>query len=95
MKYQKLEKTVKVKGVGIPTLTATLIERTEKKAFYKRDDNVFEVFFIKTQVIQTMKILEKLLGVLMIMKQHLIDIKNYNRGVNRVFEITNFFKYLI
>jgi hypothetical protein len=34
-------------GVGIPGMTATLIKRTEKKAMYRRWDDVWEVFRIK------------------------------------------------
>ena len=30
-------------GVGIPGMTATLVERTDKKAMYKRWDDVWEV----------------------------------------------------
>jgi len=33
-------------GVGIPDLTAQLIERTQTKAWYKRSDEVWEVFRI-------------------------------------------------
>ena len=58
---QKLEKTVKVYGVGIPKLTAKLIKRTEKKrgidkAIYFRWDGVYEVFKIKIKIEDGMKI---------------------------------------
>jgi len=44
---QKLEKEIKVRGTGIPELTAELMERTEKKAIYHRSDDIWEVFRIK------------------------------------------------
>jgi len=43
---QKLEERVKPRGIGIPGLTAELIERTEKKAIYLRSDGIYEVFKI-------------------------------------------------
>ena len=44
----KLEETItELHGVGIPGLTAKCIERTDKKAIYKRSDNVWEVFRVK------------------------------------------------
>lgn len=48
--YERLPEVVSdLNGVGIPGLTATLVERTDKKAMYKRWDNVWEVFRIKVQ----------------------------------------------
>lgn len=41
-------------GVGIPGMTATLVERTDKKAIYKRWDDVWEVFRIKIVKEKTM-----------------------------------------
>jgi len=42
MKY--LEEIVEIHGTGIPGLTAKLIERTDKKAMYRRSDGKYEVF---------------------------------------------------
>ena len=36
-------------GVGIPGLTAELVERTDKKAMYKRWGDVWEVFRVKIE----------------------------------------------
>jgi hypothetical protein len=41
------EVITELNGVGIPGMTATLVERTDKKAMYKRWDDVYEVFRIK------------------------------------------------
>jgi len=41
-------------GVGIPGMTATLVERTDKKAIYSRWDDVWEVFRIKVCPEKTM-----------------------------------------
>jgi len=46
---QKLDSVVKILGTGIEGLTATLIERTKKKAIYLRSDGYYEVFKIKTK----------------------------------------------
>jgi hypothetical protein len=46
---EKLAKTEKIKGAGIPDLTATLVDRTNKKAWYVRSDGVHEVFKIKIE----------------------------------------------
>ena len=46
-KYERLPKEVAIRGTGIDGLTATLIERTENKAIYKRCDGVYEVFRIR------------------------------------------------
>ena len=45
--YRKLTEVVEISGAGIPQLTATLVKRTDKKAIYKRWDDVWEVFRIK------------------------------------------------
>jgi hypothetical protein len=46
--YEKLpEVMAELNGVSIPGMTATLVERTDKKAMYKRWDDVYEVFRIK------------------------------------------------
>ena len=44
----KLPEEIKLRGVD-ENITARLIKRTDKKAIYKRSDNVWEVFKIKTQ----------------------------------------------
>lgn len=41
------EVVTELNGVGIPQMSATLIERTDKKAMYKRWDDIWEVFRIK------------------------------------------------
>ena len=46
-KYERLPEVVSIRGAGIDGLTATLIERTENKAIYRRNDLVYEVFRIK------------------------------------------------
>lgn len=47
--FERLPEVItELNGVGIPGMTATLIERTDKKAIYKRWDDVWEVFRIKT-----------------------------------------------
>ena len=46
---EKLQSTVEIRGTGIPELTATCIERTDKKALYERWDGVFEVFYIQNK----------------------------------------------
>ena len=38
-----------LKGVGIPGLKVRLVKRTDKKAWYLRDDGVHEVFKIKVR----------------------------------------------
>ena len=43
----KLSEKLKITGISIPDLYATLVERTDEKAWYKRDDDVHEVFKIK------------------------------------------------
>jgi len=49
-KTQKLpEKVENLKGVGIPNLTASCLQRTGDKAIYERADGVYEVFKIKVQ----------------------------------------------
>ena len=48
MKQNKLPEIIKLRGIGKPVF-AKLIERTNKKAIYERDDQVYEVFRIKTQ----------------------------------------------
>ena len=45
---EKLPELIKeLNGVGIPGMTAKLVERTDKKAIYRRWDDVYEVFRIK------------------------------------------------
>jgi hypothetical protein len=46
--YEKLQETVSV-SVGIPGMTATLVERTKGKAIYQRWDGVYEVFRIRVR----------------------------------------------
>jgi hypothetical protein len=47
-RYERLPESVSgLNGVGIPGLSAKLIMRTDKKALYKRSDDVWEVFLIK------------------------------------------------
>ena len=43
---EKLTKTIEIKGIGKPGMKAYLVDRTDKKAWYRRDDNVHEVFKI-------------------------------------------------
>jgi len=43
----KLPLTIEVSGTGISNLTSSLVERTPRKALYKRSDDVYEVFLIK------------------------------------------------
>lgn len=43
----ELPETVEIRGVGIPQMTAKLIERTKKKALYVRWDGAWEVFRIQ------------------------------------------------
>ena len=45
--YEVLPEIVEVKGTGIPHLKTRLVDRTNRKAFYRRDDGVYEVFAIK------------------------------------------------
>lgn len=40
--------TVRVKGCGLPGLTATLVQRTEMVAWFLRSDGYHEVFLVKT-----------------------------------------------
>jgi hypothetical protein len=47
--FIKLPKEVACNGVGISNMTATLVERTDKKAIYLRWDGVYEVFRIAMQ----------------------------------------------
>jgi hypothetical protein len=47
--YIKLPETVTDLPVGIPQMTAKLVERTDKKAIYYRWDGVYEVFRIEIQ----------------------------------------------
>ena len=42
--YEKLPEVVEISGTGIPGLTAKCVKRTDKKALYYRNDNVYEVF---------------------------------------------------
>jgi len=44
---KRLPAIVKPRGTGIPGLTAALIQRTEKVAWYLRSDGCHEVFTIK------------------------------------------------
>jgi len=44
---KRLPDTINPKGTGIPGLTATLVQRTDKVAWYLRDDSFHEVFIIK------------------------------------------------
>ena len=44
---EKLDRIVKITGVGIPNLMATCIERNDFKAMYLRDDRIYEIFYIK------------------------------------------------
>jgi hypothetical protein len=44
---QKLDSVVKISGTGIAGLTATLVERTKRKAMYLRSDGCYEVFKIR------------------------------------------------
>ena len=46
-KYERLPEVVSIRGAGIDGLTATLIERTENKAIYRRSDLVYEIFRVK------------------------------------------------
>lgn len=50
---KRLPQIVEVTDVGKLGLTTQLIERTENKALYKRQDGVFEVFKIKTRQAET------------------------------------------
>ena len=52
--YEKLPEVVTDLPVGIPGMTATLVERNDKKAIYKRWDDVWEVFRIKISKEKTM-----------------------------------------
>jgi len=47
--YEILPRVVSVKGVSIPKLKSRLIERVGRKAFYRRDDGVYEVFEVKVR----------------------------------------------
>lgn len=47
MKYAKLPETVPVLGTGIPNLTATLVQRTNKVCLYERSDGCYELFFVQ------------------------------------------------
>jgi hypothetical protein len=49
MELQKLDERIKMNGVGIQNLHASLVKRTDDKAWYIRDDNVHEVFKIKIE----------------------------------------------
>lgn len=46
---KKLLQTVTIRGIGKPGMTAELVERTGNKAWYKRGDDVHEVFKIKIE----------------------------------------------
>lgn len=45
--YERLPDEVSIGTVGIPGMTAKCIERTNKKALYKRWDGIWEVFLIE------------------------------------------------
>ncbi len=44
---KKLTERIKIKGTGIPNLTAELVKRQGRLCMYKRSDDVFEVFYVK------------------------------------------------
>ena len=46
-KYLKLPKVLKVRGIGIPGLTMTLVKEDGKVRMYKRDDKIFETGIVK------------------------------------------------
>lgn len=46
---KKLDKTVTVRGVGVPGLTATLVKRTENICMYLRSDGYFETFIVRIE----------------------------------------------
>lgn len=52
--YERLPDIVDISTVGIPKLTATLIERTDNKALYLRSDGMYETFRIKKQAANEM-----------------------------------------
>jgi len=46
--YERLPEIVDgFREVGIPGLTAKLVERTDKKAIYLRSDGIYEVFIVR------------------------------------------------
>lgn len=45
---KKLPESLQPKGTGIPGLIATLVKRTDKVAWYLRNDGYNEIFLIKT-----------------------------------------------
>ncbi len=44
---KRLPESLQPKGTGIPGLTSTLVQRTDKVAWYLRNDGYHEVFLIK------------------------------------------------
>lgn len=52
--YEVLPKTVPMRGVGIPGLKSRLLERIGKKALYRRDDGIYEVFEVKVKEATTL-----------------------------------------
>lgn len=45
--FERLPETVDINTVGIPDLTASVVERTDTKAIYFRWDGYYEVFKVK------------------------------------------------
>lgn len=44
-----LEHTLQISGTGIPGITVTQLKRIGKLCLYQRDDEVYEVFYVKTR----------------------------------------------